>query len=202
MRSFLSSRAIALVLAGLLSGSAGLAWSGQGDPPELVAPAREDSGSQPASRAAVAESAARSINPLWAIPLDTLAATRDRPIFSPSRRPPPAIAAPVIATREPPPPPPREPERPTLQLVGTVVSDDESFGIFLDPSSQASLRLRLGAEHEGWLLQSVKSRQVTLRKDGETVTLPMPQPGDGDLQTAGVAPAPPAARERMARRAR
>src|SRR5215813_8008992 len=37
-------------------------------------------------------------NPLWSIPVKTLAATRDRPIFSPSRRPPPApvIAAPQV----------------------------------------------------------------------------------------------------------
>src|SRR5215831_17659551 len=34
-------------------------------------------------------------NPLWAVPLADLSATRERPIFSPSRRPParPAVAA-------------------------------------------------------------------------------------------------------------
>ena len=38
-------------------------------------------------------------NPLWAIPLRALTVTRDRPIFSPSRRPP---AAAVIAAPAPP----------------------------------------------------------------------------------------------------
>src|SRR6201995_4331257 len=34
-----------------------------------------------------------SANPLWAIPLTKLSGTRDRPIFSPSRRPPPPVVA-------------------------------------------------------------------------------------------------------------
>src|SRR6202167_5277676 len=34
-----------------------------------------------------------SANPLWGVPLNQLSGTRDRPIFSPSRRPPPAAAA-------------------------------------------------------------------------------------------------------------
>ena len=50
-------------------------------------------------------------NPLWAIPLDSLTATRERPLFSVSRRPPPApvaAAAPIVEA-PPPPPPPSEP---------------------------------------------------------------------------------------------
>src|SRR5258708_33146709 len=30
-------------------------------------------------------------NPLWAVPLDALSMTRERPLFSPSRRPPPPV---------------------------------------------------------------------------------------------------------------
>jgi len=55
-------------------------------------------------------------NPLWAIPLASLNATRERPIFLPSRRAP----APVVAAPPPPPAPapapPPEPERPRLAL--------------------------------------------------------------------------------------
>src|SRR5215472_1432828 len=40
----------------------------------------------------------KTANPLWAIPLATLTTTRDRPIFSPSRRPPP----PAVAAAPPP----------------------------------------------------------------------------------------------------
>src|SRR5438874_1270933 len=49
-------------------------------------------------------------NPLWGIPIRSLDATRERPIFSASRRPP---MPPVVAQRvaaAPPPPKPAEPE--------------------------------------------------------------------------------------------
>jgi general secretion pathway protein N len=52
-----------------------------------------------------------SANPLWAIPLSALTATRNRPLFTPSRRPPePVVAsAPAAGARAPPPPPPAAP---------------------------------------------------------------------------------------------
>src|SRR5471030_1478850 len=54
-------------------------------------------------------------NAVWAIPLSKLSMTRDRPIFSPSRRPAPPPVRPTIAK----PVEPTEPEQPTLKLVGT-----------------------------------------------------------------------------------
>ena len=45
-----------------------------------------------------------SANPLWTIPLSSLTATRERPLFSPSRRPPQSV---VVAKAPPPPPPPQ-----------------------------------------------------------------------------------------------
>ncbi|MGJ4993880.1 hypothetical protein ACQR0Z_05690 [Bradyrhizobium sp. HKCCYLS3077] len=152
-----------------------------------------------------ARPAGSSVNPLWDVPIATLSAMRDRPIFSASRRPPelPAVA-PVVEMRAPP-PPPSEPERPNLQLVGTVVGGEDSFAIFIDPSSQAALRLRMGTAHEGWTLQSLQARQAVLQKDGETVTLAMPQPSEtasSDSDSDVDAPPPPTGRERMARRSR
>jgi len=83
----------------------------------------------PAAAAPAGEPAPTSANPLWAIPLSTLTATRDRPLFSASRRPPPPAVVPVaVAPPPPPPPPPTEPEKPNLILVGTVVGDANSFG--------------------------------------------------------------------------
>src|SRR5262245_36583139 len=59
-------------------------------------------------------------NPLWAVPMRELSATRDRPIFSPSRRPasPPAV---VQAPPQLPPPPPLKPkpDHPRLTILGT-----------------------------------------------------------------------------------
>jgi|SRR5215510_1084315 len=116
-------------------------------------------------------------NPLWSIPVKTLAATRDRPIFSPSRRPPPA---PVIAAPQVLPAPvskPTEPERPPLTLVGTVAGEQEAFGIFLDQTANKIVRLRLGDDHLGWILRQVRGREVMLQKDGETTFLALPPPG-------------------------
>jgi general secretion pathway protein N len=116
-------------------------------------------------------------NPLWAIPLNSLTATRGRPIFSPSRRPaPPAIvAAPYV-------PPPRastpvEPDRPQLMLVGTVTGDTEAFGIFLDQTANKIVRLKLGDLHGGWTLRQVRGREVMLQKNEETIFLALPPPG-------------------------
>src|SRR5579862_8527183 len=73
-------------------------------------------------------------NPLWAIPLSALAATRNRPLFTPSRRPPaPAVAAaPPPPPRPPPPPPPAVIEHPNLTLVGIVVGENEGVAVFID----------------------------------------------------------------------
>jgi general secretion pathway protein N len=118
-----------------------------------------------------------SANPLWAIPLTQLSVTRDRPIFSPSRRPPP----PAIAEQEPvrPPPPPRKKEvmPPQLSLVGTIASDDDSFGIFLDQSTKAALRLRVGEDYQGWRLRAIQGREVTIEKDQQGAVLTLPEPG-------------------------
>src|ERR1700704_3128577 len=48
-------------------------------------------------------------NPLWGIPISALDATRERPVFSASRRPP---MPPVVAERVVAPPPPPKPSRP------------------------------------------------------------------------------------------
>jgi hypothetical protein len=116
-------------------------------------------------------------NPLWTIPLNTLTATRARPIFSPSRRPPPPaiVAAPYV------PPPlastPVEPDRPQLTLVGTVTGDTEAFGIFLDQTVNKIVRLKLGDLHGGWILRQVRGREVMLQKHDEIIFLALPPPG-------------------------
>ena len=116
-------------------------------------------------------------NPLWSVSVKTLTATRDRPIFSPSRRRPPA---PVIAAPQAPPAPvskPTEPERPPFTLVGTVAGEQEAFGIFLDQTANKIVRLRLGDDHHGWILRQVRGREVMLQKDGESALLALPPPG-------------------------
>ena len=118
-----------------------------------------------------------SPNPLWEIPLVKLSTTRERPIFSPSRRPPAVvIAAPPTPPAPPPPKLPRV-ERPQLSLVGTVSGDDERFGIFVDQTTKAALRLRIGEDYQGWKLRAVQGREVTLEYEQQSAILTLPQPG-------------------------
>jgi general secretion pathway protein N len=117
-------------------------------------------------------------NPLWAVPLSSLTLTRERPLFSASRRPPPpaVVAAPVVQTRPPPPQQkPREPDRPRLSLVGTV-GGEPGIAVFVDQATQAIVRLRTGEGHDGWVLRNVGGREVTLQNDSNTAILTLPRP--------------------------
>src|SRR5579883_2613876 len=69
-------------------------------------------------------------------------------------------------------------KQPSITLVGTILGTSESIGIFLNPATRDIVRLRLGEDHEGWALRSVKTREVTLVKDRERVVLELPPPGD------------------------
>lgn len=145
----------------------------------------------PSAPAAPGPERTLSANPLWAMPLAQFPVTRDRPIFSPSRRPPATAVAPVVAPKVAAMPKPREPERPQLTLVGTIASDEEGFGIFVDQSTKAVLRLKVGEDFRGWKLRSVQGRETALEKDQQVVTLALPQPGVGQV-TSEVPPPPPA----------
>ncbi|MBR0799003.1 hypothetical protein JQ615_26815 [Bradyrhizobium jicamae] len=132
-------------------------------------------------------------NPLWAIPLTRLSATRDRPIFSATRRPPPPVLAAEPAPAPPPPPPQtKEAVPPPLSLVGTIASDEESFGIFLDQSTKRSLRLRLDDDYQGWKLRTIRSREATMEKDRDSIVLTLPAPAQGanDRANGQVPPTP------------
>jgi hypothetical protein len=102
----------------------------------------------------VASEPAQRGNPLWSLPLNSLSATRERPIFSPSRRPPPppVVAAPYVPPASPPPSPrkPAEPDHPLLTLLGTLAGESQGVGIFLNETDKTTLRLRTGEDHH-WL---------------------------------------------------
>jgi general secretion pathway protein N len=125
-------------------------------------------------------------NPLWAVPLPSLTATRERPIFSSSRRPyaPPVAAAPQRIAPVKPPAPPAEPARPLLALVATVIGDTQSIAVFTETATSNIVRLRTEEGHAGWILRSVKGREATLQKDGETAILTLPPHDSAPSPTA------------------
>jgi hypothetical protein len=161
----------------------------------LVSPQAEgrEGGRSPSRRVGArsnAEPPAPAGNPLWALPLERFSITRERPIFSPSRRPPsspPTNVAPV-AVRPPAKPP--EPELPAVSLIGTVIGTDVQIGIFLEKATQNVIRLRLGEEHQGWVLRLVKAGEVTLVK-GVAQTLVLGPPGAAALRGPTVTPVVP-----------
>jgi hypothetical protein len=106
-------------------------------------------------------------NPLWAVQVKDLAATRNRPLFSPTRRP-----SPPIVTAAPAPLPVQiTAEKPPLVLIGTVVSDNEAIAVFRDQSTKRTVKLRTGLRLDGWALLTVNKKDVVLRKDNTTVSL-------------------------------
>ena len=62
-------------------------------------------------------------------------------------------------------------------LIGTVVGENDSVGVFLDQASSKVVRLRTGEGHAGWILRSVQARQATLVKDERTEVLSLPTAG-------------------------
>jgi general secretion pathway protein N len=121
-------------------------------------------------------------NPLWGIPMSALSATRERPIFSVSRRPP-APPPPPMPVAEAPPPPPAEPEQPPLTLVGTAIGKSHNVALVFNQTSKIPVRLHVGETASGWYLRSIDLRKVTLEKNSHVVTLSLPVPGSAKQPT-------------------
>jgi general secretion pathway protein N len=117
-------------------------------------------------------------NPLWTIPLNTLTATRERPLFAPSRRPAMQAVPAVIANLPPPPPPAAEPEQLGLRLLGTITGRNDGIAICLNPATGEVLRVRTGESFEGWNLRTVRGREATFEKASQQTVLALPSPDD------------------------
>lgn len=145
-----------------------------GTPEAVQQSARAASGVNP-------DAAAQGANPLWTIPLSSLTATRDRPLFSASRRP----ASLAVQTPPPPPPAPHPapatPASPTLELVGTIVGPATSLAMVKDPATHAVTRLREGEEASGWRLKTVTLRSIIVEKGEQSAVLALPE----RLETSG-----------------
>jgi general secretion pathway protein N len=125
-------------------------------------------------------------NPLWAIPLKSMTYTRDRPLFTPSRRPPAPPVAYVEPARPAPVAKPAEPERPRLVLIGLVSGEKDKIAIFVDETTREVIRLRQDQGYSGWILRSVQGRETTLEKLPFTVILALPSPGDESRPAAPI----------------
>jgi len=113
--------------------------------------------------------AAAAVSPLAARPLDRFSATRNRPLFSPTRRPPaPPPAAATTAAAPPPPPPP-----PNVVLLGVVVDGEDAHAVVRTNTDTKIRRLRVGDEIGGWKVGQIEARKLVLLLKGRTATFDM-----------------------------
>ena len=128
-------------------------------------------------------------SPLAVHPLDRLSATRERPLFSPSRRAPAPPPAPIIGPPTPPPPP----EPPNLTLVGIVMEAEEARAIVQSGPNEVR-RVRIGDDIGGWKVAQIEGRRLVLKLDSRVATFSMfsghrnPAPGAARRAAPGAAP--------------
>ncbi|WP_156947432.1 hypothetical protein [Bradyrhizobium sp. WSM3983] len=138
-----------------------------------------------------------SPNPLWTIPVLNLKATRERPLFSPTRHLAPLAKAPPSAPPAPPPlPRPPEPEKLQLTLIGTVVGEGgQSLGLFVNSADNSSVKLKIGDSHQGWVLRELSPYRAKLDKGPQSTALEFPRsvPKRDVAAVAPPVPTPPAA---------
>jgi general secretion pathway protein N len=118
-------------------------------------------------------------NPLRAIPLESLHETRDRPLFSATRRQPPPVVAETPKVKEPASAPqPSAPEKPQVTLIGVVHGPGLDLAVLVDETHRSLARLRLGQTIHGWTMHSLGERTATLEKAEQQVKLELPARND------------------------
>jgi hypothetical protein len=138
---------------------------------------------EPAARAN-AHSVAPPVTPLATQPLDRFSATRDRPLFSPTRRPP---APPVIVAAPPPPPPPP----PNVALLGVVMDGEQAHAVVRAGPTEKVLRVSIGDDIGGWKVGQIEARKLVLLLNGRTATFMMFSGDNVKHRPNATAPAPP-----------
>ena len=96
-------------------------------------------------------------SPLAAYSLDRLSATRERPLFSPNRRPPAAPPAPTA-------PPPK------LILFGIVMGADDARAVVGVGTADKTRRVSIGDDIGGWKVTQIEERQLVLSLDDRSAT--------------------------------
>jgi len=100
-------------------------------------------------------------------PREELEATRERPLFSPSRQP----------DAQPEPADPSEspvseaPESLPFELTGIVMAGDVGIAIMRNRETQEAVHLRQGETLEQWSVEEIASRYVVLRSDDKELRL-------------------------------
>jgi hypothetical protein len=121
------------------------------------------------------EMPAVSDNPVAEVPLDRLSDTRNRPLFSRSRRPlaPPAPAA--IAARAEPQPLPLLPP-PGVALFGVVVGPQGARAYIATGGADRIIGVRLGDDVSGWTVTAITQSNLVLSRAERSATFTLFSP--------------------------
>jgi type II secretory pathway component PulC len=98
--------------------------------------------------------------------LDQLSATRDRPLFSPTRRPP--APPPIVVPVAPPPAPP-----PDVALLGVVMDGDDARAVVRVGQEAKTIRVQIGDDIGGWKVGQIEARYLVLLLNGRTAKFGM-----------------------------
>jgi hypothetical protein len=129
--------------------------------------------------ATATEMPAVSGNPIAEVRLDRLSETRNRPVFSPGRRPlappaPPAIAAHVERAPQPLPLSP-----PGVALFGIVVGEQGARAfIAMTGAADQIIGVRPGDEVSGWTVSAITQRNLVLSRAERSATFTLFSPGN------------------------
>jgi hypothetical protein len=117
-----------------------------------------------AAKQADGPSGAALKNPLAVHAFSELSATRDRPLFSPTRRPPPP---PPVAEAEsaPPPAPP-----PAVLFSGVIMDAKGAVAIIRPDANGRAMYVHAGDVVAGWKVGQIERRKLTLSLDGRSAS--------------------------------
>jgi type II secretory pathway component PulC len=98
-------------------------------------------------------------------PLEELRATRERPLFSPNRRPDEAAPGPEAELVE------ESPDSLPFELTGVVMGTDVAIAILRNRDTQETVQLRRGETLDAWSIEEIAARHVVLRQEDRQVRL-------------------------------
>jgi hypothetical protein len=134
-------------------------------------------------------------NPLSRIPMNSLSVTRERPLFSVSRRPPAPPPAPTPPAHIEA-PPPTESGGPPFTLSGTAIGGSRDVAVMYDETTKSFVRLHVGEAAAGWNLRAIDRRAATFEKDGRFVVVSLPAPSAAPSSSTALAADTPRQAER------
>jgi hypothetical protein len=129
-------------------------------------------GAQLASSAAAPDFAMPAVfgNPVAQAPLDSLSDTRNRPLFSQSRRPPAPPDRPAMARVEHASSPQPALSPPGVALYGIVVGAQGARAFIATGAAERIIGVRPGDDVAGWMVTAITERRLVLSRDDRSAT--------------------------------